>query len=113
MKYSFNLKSIDTNIAFNIPALGNEENIKQVLDDILYAVDRKIQLRLRKLHEECNNFIIGLISLEEFAKKLDTPVSTIRTWKQRGELPSFLFKKVGGTIFVREKRIPEWVDSDT
>lgn len=63
--------------------------------------------------KECNNFMIGLISLEEFAKMLKKPVSTIRTWKRRGELPSFLFKPVGGTIFVREKRIPEWVDSDT
>lgn len=58
-----------------------------------------------------NNFMIGLISLEEFAKRLNTPTSTIRTWKQRGELPSFLFKKVGGTVFVRENRIQEWVDS--
>ena len=57
--------------------------------------------------------MIGLISLEEFAKQLNTPTSTIRTWKQRGELPSFLFKKVGGTVFVRENRIQEWVDSDS
>lgn len=61
----------------------------------------------------CNNLMIGLISLEDFAKMLKKPVSTIRTWKQRGELPSFLFKKVAGTIFVRENRIQEWVDSDT
>ena len=59
-----------------------------------------------------NNFMIGLISLKEFAKQLNTPESTVRTWKQRGELPSFLFKKVGGTIFVRENKISEWVDKD-
>ncbi len=59
-----------------------------------------------------NNFMIGLISLKEFAKRLNVPVSTIRTWKQRGNIPSFLFKKVGGTIFVRENKISEWVDSD-
>ena len=56
--------------------------------------------------------MIGLISLKDFAKKLDTPVSTVRTWKLRGELPSFLFKKVGGTVFVRENKIQEWVDND-
>lgn len=57
--------------------------------------------------------MIGLISLEEFAKRLNTPISTVRTWKLRGDIPSFLFKKVGGTVFVRENRIQEWVDSDS
>lgn len=56
---------------------------------------------------------IGLISLAEFAKRLNIPTSTVRVWKMRGELPSFLFKKVGGTVFVRENRIQEWVDSDS
>lgn len=57
--------------------------------------------------------MIGLITLKEFAKRLNTPESTIRTWKTRGDIPSFLFKKVGGTLFVRENRIQEWVDSDS
>lgn len=57
--------------------------------------------------------MVGLISLKDFAKQLNTPESTVRTWKQRGDIPSFLFKKVGGTVFVRENRIKEWVDSDT
>ena len=61
---------------------------------------------------ECNNFTIGLISLTEFANRLNIPLSTVRTWKLRGELPSILFKKVGGTIFVRENKIQEWIDSD-
>ena len=56
--------------------------------------------------------MIGLISLKEFAKKLNKPESTIRTWKDREQLPAFLFKKVGGTVFVRENRIQEWIDSD-
>ena len=60
-----------------------------------------------------NNFMIGLISLKEFAKKLNKPESTIRTWKDREQLPAFLFKKVGGTVFVRENRIQEWIDSDS
>lgn len=59
-----------------------------------------------------NNFMIGLISLQEFAKLLNKPESTIRTWKDREQLPAFLFKKVGGTVFVRENRIQEWIDSD-
>ena len=60
-----------------------------------------------------NNFMIGLISLQEFAKLLNKPESTIRTWKDRGKLPAFLFKKVAGTVFVRTNRIQEWVDSDS
>ena len=60
-----------------------------------------------------NNFMIGLISLKKFAELLDKPESTIRTWKDRGELPAFLFKKVGGTVFVRENRIQDWIDSGT
>ena len=60
-----------------------------------------------------NNFMIGLISLKKFAELLDKPESTIRTWKDRGELPAFLFKKVGGTVFVRENRIQDWIDSYT
>lgn len=56
---------------------------------------------------------IGLITLEEFAKMLDKPITTVRTWKQREQLPSFLFKKVGGCVFVKKNRIQEWVDMDT
>jgi len=63
--------------------------------------------------KECNNFMIGLITLKEFAKMLGKPESTIRTWKDRDELPAFLFKKIGGTVFVRGNRIQEWIDSDT
>ena len=62
--------------------------------------------------KECNNFMIGLIGLKEFARQLNTPESTVRTWKQRGEIPSYLFKKVGGTVFVRENKISEWIDKD-
>ena len=60
-----------------------------------------------------NNFMIGLISIKKFAEQMDKPLSTIKTWKRRGELPEYLFKKVGGEIFVRTERIQEWVDSDS
>lgn len=57
--------------------------------------------------------MIGLITLNEFAKMLNKPITTVRTWKQRGELPSFLFKKVGGCVYVKESKIQEWIDSDS
>lgn len=60
-----------------------------------------------------NNFMIGLISIKKFAEQMDKPLSTIKTWRRRGELPEYLFKKVGGEIFVRTERIQEWVDSDS
>ena len=60
-----------------------------------------------------NNFMIGLISIKKFAEQMDKPLSTIKTWRRRGELPEYLFKKVGGEIFVRTERIKEWVDSDS
>lgn len=60
-----------------------------------------------------NNFMIGLISIKKFAEQMDKPLSTIKTWRRRGELPKYLFKKVGGEIFVRTERIKEWVDSNS
>lgn len=55
MEYSFNFKSIGIHLSFNIPVLdkdkGCEENLKQVLDEILFVVDRKIQFKLTKIHE--------------------------------------------------------------
>lgn len=60
-----------------------------------------------------NNFMIGLISIKKFAEQMEKPLSTIKTWRRRGELPEYLFKKVGTEIFVRTERIKEWVDSNS
>ena len=60
-----------------------------------------------------NNFMIDLIPIKEFAAQLKKPVSTIKTWRRRKELPEYLFKKVGTEIYVRVERIKEWVDSDS
>ena len=57
--------------------------------------------------------MFDLITIKELAKELHKPESTIRTWKQRGELPPEIFKTIGGTIFVRAEKFREWVDSDT
>ena len=57
--------------------------------------------------------MFGLMTIEELAKELNKKVSTVRTWKRRGEIPSYLFKNIGGCVFVRKDKFKEWVDSDS
>ncbi len=47
--------------------------------------------------------IFGLMKLKDFAKSINTPESTVRTWKRRGEIPEKCFKVIGNTVFVRVK----------
>lgn len=56
--------------------------------------------------------MFGLISIKKFADEMEKPESTIRTWKRRGDLPSFLFKKIGGDIFIKIERFKKWVDEE-
>lgn len=53
----------------------------------------------------------NLISINEFAKQLKKPVSTVNTWRRRGNLPEELFKRIGGTVFVKKDKFLEWVES--
>ena len=55
----------------------------------------------------------GLITLKELAQALEKSESTIRTWKRRGELPAEIFKEIGGTVYVREERFKNWLDSES
>ena len=50
-----------------------------------------------------------LITLNEFAKLLNKPVSTIRTWKRRGNLPSYIFRTIGSTIFIKISLFEDWI----
>ena len=59
-----------------------------------------------------NNFMFGLMTLKDLAKELNKPESTIRTWRRRGDIPSSLFKEIGGTVFVRVKKFKEWVANE-
>jgi len=56
--------------------------------------------------------MFGLMTIKDFAKELNKPESTIRTWIRRGDLPPSLFKPIGGTIFVRVEKFKEFIDSD-
>lgn len=53
------------------------------------------------------------MTLKEFAKQMNKPESTIRTWKRRGDLPENLFKKIGGDVFIKTEKFKEWVEKDT
>ncbi len=53
-----------------------------------------------------NNF--NLMKLKDFAKEINTPESTVRTWKRRGEIPASCFFIIGSTVFVRVKEIQQW-----
>lgn len=55
--------------------------------------------------------MFGLMSIKDFAKELNKPESTIRTWKRRGELPPSIFKEIGGTVFIRAEKFQEWLDN--
>ena len=56
--------------------------------------------------------MVKLISIKQFAKELNKPLNTIKTWRRRGILPDYLFKTIGVEVFVRTERIQEWVESN-
>ena len=56
-----------------------------------------------KLHEVCNDFNLGLAKLKDIAKEMNVPESTIRTWRQRGDIPDDCFKVIGGSVFIKSK----------
>lgn len=51
----------------------------------------------------------GLMKLKDFAKSINTPESTVRTWKRRKEIPENCFKVIGTTVFVRVKEIQAFI----
>lgn len=53
--------------------------------------------------------LFGLMKLKDFAKSINTPESTVRTWKRRKEIPANCFKVIGKTVFVRVKEIQAFI----
>lgn len=64
-----------------------------------------------KLHEVCNNFNVGLMSIRAFAESLGVPKSTVYSWKRTGDIPEDCFKKIGGSIFIRKNKISQWIEN--
>ncbi len=57
--------------------------------------------------------MFGLMTIKEFSKEIGKSESTVRTWKRRGELPPFLFLKIGGDIFIKIEKFKELVQNNT
>lgn len=55
--------------------------------------------------------MLNLMSISDLAKELGKPISTINTWRRRGDLPNELFFKIGGTVFVKRSKFQEWIES--
>lgn len=53
---------------------------------------------------------INLLKIEDFAKLIKTPPSTVRTWIRRGDIPATVYKKIGATIFILTDKFKTWVD---
>lgn len=53
-----------------------------------------------------------IMKIEDFAKEISTPSSTIRTWKRRGNIPSYCFKSIGGTIFVKVDEFKNFLEQN-
>lgn len=53
-----------------------------------------------------------IMSIKEFAKEVGKSESTIRTWRRRGNLPSHIFLKIGGEIFIKTKKFQELIEKD-
>lgn len=53
--------------------------------------------------------LFKIMKLKDFAKEINTPESTVRTWKRRGEIPANCFLIIGSTVFVRIKEIQLWM----
>ncbi len=58
---------------------------------------------------------LGLITLKQASDLFpDKPCeATIRTWKRREDLPPFIFKKIGGTVYVILNKLVEWIENPT
>ena len=53
--------------------------------------------------------VANLISLKDFANQMQKSISTVKTWKNRQNIPPHIFFKIGGCVFVRKDLFEQWV----
>ena len=56
--------------------------------------------------------MFDLMSIKDFAKEINKPESTVRTWKRRGDIPKDVFKEIGGTVFIGTDKFKEWISNE-
>ncbi len=56
--------------------------------------------------------MFNLIKLEDLAKELKTNINTIKTWRRRGDIPPYVFHKIGGTVYVKENVFRDWISGE-
>lgn len=49
------------------------------------------------------------ITFQDFCKLLKANPNTVKTWKRRGDLPSSIFFKIGGTVYILKDKFEQWV----
>ncbi len=53
----------------------------------------------------------GTISMKACADYLGVALSTLYTWRKKGDIPADCFKEVGGTIFVLARNMRRFFES--
>lgn len=56
---------------------------------------------------------INIIPIQELAKQLKKPQSTVYSWRRNGNLPESVFLKIGGCIFVKIDKFMEFINKET
>lgn len=54
----------------------------------------------------------NILNISVFAKLLNKPTSTIYSWRRNGNLPEYIFLKIGGCIFVRKDKFEKFINGE-
>lgn len=55
--------------------------------------------------------MFNLITIEDFAKEINKPKSTVYSWKDKGNIPLNCFKQIGGSWFVKVEEMKEFLNN--
>lgn len=53
----------------------------------------------------------NLLTFKEFANLLKANPNTVKSWKKRGDIPSNIFFKIGGTLYIFQEKFEEWLEA--
>ena len=52
------------------------------------------------------------MAVKDFAKEIGKPESTIRTWRNRNNIPEDIFIIIGKTVFIKINKFQEWLENN-